>query len=137
MSRGDPHWSEPKWIRVSVRHKGNHLGSVTTVSYPNRDLTAFPEGSPYFEIVVANLAERHVALLQRFKQHWLIHCGVAYVTTRVAGELTDNQVASLAIHALSHQTDPPILLASALEAHIEAMLLPPSPNSQSEANGLD
>ena len=124
MSRGDPHWSEPKWIRVSVRHKGNHLGSVTTVSYPNRDLTAFPEGSPYLEIVVANLAERHVALLQRFKQHWLIHCGAAYVTTRVAGELTDNQVAFLAIYALSHQTDPHLLLAAALEAHIEAMLLP-------------
>ena len=70
MSRGDPHWSEPKWVRVSMRRDGNHLGSVTTVSYPNRDLTAFPEGSPYFEIVVADLGERHVALLQRFKEHW-------------------------------------------------------------------
>ena len=67
MSRSDPHWSEPKWVRASVRRDGNHLGSVTTVSYPNRDLTAFPEGIPYFEIVIADLGERHVALLQRFK----------------------------------------------------------------------
>src|SRR5262245_37935687 len=136
MSRGDPHWSEPKWVRASVRHDSNHLGSVTTVSYPNRDLTAFPEGSPYFEIVVADLAERHVALLQRFKQHWLIHCGDIYVTTRFGGELTSNQIATLAVFALLHRTDLPAVLSAALESYIEEMLAPP-PNGRSEVGGVN
>jgi hypothetical protein len=126
MSRGDPHWSEPKWVRASVRHDGNHLGSVTTVGYPNRDLTAFPEGSPYFEIVVADLTERHVALLQRFKQHWLIHCGDTYATTRVGGELNDNQIAALAVFGLVRQNEPPAALSAALEAQVESMLTPPT-----------
>ncbi len=27
---------------------------------------------PYFEFVVSDLNEKHVALFQRFKQHWLL-----------------------------------------------------------------
>jgi hypothetical protein len=124
MSRGDPHWSEPKWVRSSVRHEGNHLGSVTTVSYPNRDLTAFPEGSPYFEIVIADLAEYHVALLQRFKEHWLIHCGNSYITSVARGVLTADQIDDLAVFALQRQSDSPSVLAAAIEAQVEELLVP-------------
>jgi hypothetical protein len=124
MSGGDPHWSEPKWVRASVRHAGNHIGSITTVSYPNRDLTAFPEGSPYFEVVIADLSERHVALLQRFRQHWLIHCGDTYETTRVSGELSPEEIFELAAFALLHRIDPPPVLASALGLQVEGLLAP-------------
>lgn len=124
MSWCDPHWSEPKWVRASVRQAGNHIGSVTTVSYPNRDLTAFPEGSPYFEVVIPDLSERHVALLQHFRQHWLIHCGDTYETTSVSGELSPEEIVELAAFALLHRTDPPPILASALGVQIEGMLAP-------------
>src|SRR5262249_34637889 len=85
MSRGDPHWSEPKRVRASVRDNDDHIGYVTTVSSPNRDLTAFPEGSPYFEVVVSDLRDHHIALLQRFKQYWLTHCGSIYRTADATG----------------------------------------------------
>jgi hypothetical protein len=124
MSRGDPHWSEPKRTRVSVRHKADHVGYLTTVSYPNRDLTAFPEGSPLYEAVVSNLSEQHVALFQRFKQHWLIHCGSVYRTTEVGGELSDGQMLELAAFALLHQDKPAPVLATALKAEVEEMLTP-------------
>ncbi|MCI0701474.1 MAG: hypothetical protein L0241_10370 [Planctomycetia bacterium] len=112
MSRGDPHWSEPIRTRSSVRQNANHLGYLTTVSYPHRDLTAFPEGSPYSEVVVSDLNEKHVALFQRFKQHWLIHCGNYYRTTESAGELRNEQVLELAVFALSHQDKPALALVA-------------------------
>ena len=122
MSRGDPHWSEPKRTRRSVRDETTHFGYVTTVGYPNRDLTAFPEGSPYSEVVVSDLRDRHLALLQRFKQHWLIHCGDTYETADACGELTDEQIAGLALFALAHATDTAEVLAAALKAEVERML---------------
>jgi hypothetical protein len=124
MSRGDPHWSEPIRTRNSVRQNANHLGYLTTVSYPHRDLTAFPEGSPYFEVVVSDLNEKHVALFQRFKQHWLIHCGSYFRTTEASGELQDEQILELAIFALHHQNKPAVALVAALKAEIEEMLAP-------------
>jgi hypothetical protein len=89
-------WNEQKRVRRSVQHRARHLGYVTTVAYPNRDLTALTEGSPYSEVVVADPHEGHVALLQRYKAHWLIQCGDHYDITARGGELTDGQILRLA-----------------------------------------
>ena len=113
---------DPKRARTAVRHNGNHIGYLTTVGYPDRDLTMFPEGSPYSEVVVSDLKDRHVALLQRFKAHWLVHCGSTYDTTDAAGELTPAQVAALAVFALEHRGHAEPVLVEALKAHVEAML---------------
>jgi hypothetical protein len=117
MARGDP-----KRTRTAVRHKSDHLGYLTTVGYPDRDITMFPEGSPYSEAVVSDLKDRHVALLQRFKAHWLVHCGPAYDTTAAAGDLTAAQLVALAVFALLHKDDPPPTLVAALKARVEQML---------------
>ncbi len=55
---------------------------------------------PYFEFAVSDLNEKHVALFQRFKQHWLIHCGSRHDTT-AAGKLTAKQIVQLATLAAS------------------------------------
>ena len=117
-------WGDPKRVRVAVRDKGEHLGYVTTTSYPDRDITAFTEGSPYSEVAVCDLAEKHVALLQRFKAHWLILCGTSYATTEVSGELNDAQVAELSVFALRHKEHAGAALAAALRARVERMLKP-------------
>ena len=84
-------WSEPKRIRRSINVQDRHLGYVTLIAYPNRDVTAFAEGSPYREMMIADPREGHVALLQRFKEHWLIQCGNNYGTTNYGGILTEAQ----------------------------------------------
>jgi hypothetical protein len=117
-------WGDPKRVRVAVRHGGMHLGYVTTTTYPDRDITAFTEGSPYSEVAVSDLAEEHVALLQRFKHHWLIHCGTSYATTEIGGALTDAQIAELAAYALRNKDHAGAALAAALRALAERMLLP-------------
>jgi hypothetical protein len=122
MPGGDPHWGEPKRVRTSVLHAGRHVGYVTTVGYPDRDLTAFPEGTPYSEVVVADLSDRHVALLQRFRQHWLVHCGDQYTTTSAAGELKAEQIAKLAVFALVHAGEGGAVLAAVLKGEVERML---------------
>ena len=94
MSRGDP-----TRTRTAVRHNGHHLGYLTIVGYPDRDISTYTEGSPYFEAVVSDLKERHVALLLRFKAHWLVHCGETYDTTAAGGELTAAQLTVLATFA--------------------------------------
>jgi hypothetical protein len=99
----DMSWSDPIRVRRSVQHGPTHLGYVTVVSYPNRDLTLLPQGSPYSEIVIADPAEEHVALLQRFKAHWLIRCGEHYGAANVVGDLTDAQSLALAVGVLSIQ----------------------------------
>jgi hypothetical protein len=122
MSQGDEHWSEPKRVRVSVRSKDRHVGYLTTIGYPNRDLTAFPEGSPYSEFVISDLAEHHVALLQRFKQHWLVQCGEEYATTGVGGELTPEDITKLAVFSLEHATTAADMLVAVLKIGVERML---------------
>ena len=122
MSSGDPRWSEPKRVCGSVRRNGRHVGNFTTVGYPNRDLTAFPEGTPYSEVVVSDLAGGHVALLQRFKQHWLVHCGGEYATTAAGGELSAEQVAKLAGFALEHAGQAADVRVALLQAEVERML---------------
>ena len=117
MARGDP-----KRTRTAVRDSSGHIGYLTTVGYPDRDIAAFPEGSPYSEAVVSDLGEQHVALLQQFKAHWLIHCGNSYATTDAGGALTDRQLAALAAFALHHANDTPAVLVAALAAHVEQML---------------
>jgi hypothetical protein len=113
---------DPKRVRTAVRDRGEHVGYVTIVSYPDRDLTFFPEGTPYAEVVVSDLADRHVALFQRFKEHWLVHCGTNYATTDAAGDLTDRAVWSLATFALRHRARPNPVLAGALKKQIERSL---------------
>jgi hypothetical protein len=93
-------WHEPKRIRRSVHWKDRHLGYVTLVAYPNRDITAFTEGSPYREVVISDEREGHIALLQRFKAHWLIQCGECYGTTEQAREMTEELAMKLAMFAL-------------------------------------
>jgi hypothetical protein len=93
-------WSEPTRVRRSVHFKKRHLGYVTAIDYPNRDLTAFTEGSPYREIVIADPQEQHVALLQCYKEHWLIQCGDCYGTTDRSGELSEEQALHLAAFTL-------------------------------------
>jgi len=122
MSSGDPRWSDPKRTRVSVRHKDRHVGYLTTVGYPNRDLAAFPEGTPYTEFVVSDLTDRHVALFQRFKQHWLVHCGGEYATTAVGGELTTDQITKLAVFSLEHANTASDILVAVLKVGVEKML---------------
>ena len=117
MARG-----EPRRVRVAVRHKGEHLGYLTVTSYPDRDISAFTEGSPYFEAAVSDLADTHVALLQQFREHWLIHCGTTYATTDAAGDLTESQIERLAVFALKYRGEPPQILAASLKAHVERML---------------
>lgn len=117
MSLGDP-----KRVRTAVRDRGEHVGYVTVVTYPNRDLIAFSAGSPYSEVVVSDLKEKHVALLQEFREHWLVHCGSTYETTTARGRLTASQVASLAAVALRHRDQPPAALSGALAALVDKML---------------
>ncbi len=113
---------DPKRVRRSVLDAGVHVGYVTVVSYPDRDLLPFAAGSPYSEVVVSDLAERHVVLLQRFKEHWLVHCGTRYGTTDRSGELTDAQVVRFAAFALSHRGRPGAGLVEALKARVERLL---------------
>ena len=93
--------AEPKRVRVSVHDGNRHLGYVTVVNYPGRDLTAFAEGSPYHELVITGPDGRHVALLQRFKEHWLIQCGPHYDTADGAADVDDARAVRLARFALS------------------------------------
>ncbi len=100
MSRGDP-----KRVRTSVIDGDRHVGYATVVEYPDRDIAAFTEGSPYYELAVADLTEKHIALFQRFKQHWLIHCGDHYDTAEVSGRISPEQAAWLAVLALRLAAD--------------------------------
>lgn len=93
-------WHEPKRIRRSVHLNDRHLGYVTLVAYPNRDVTAFTEGSPYREAVISDEKEGHVALLQRFKAHWLVQCGEHYGTTERVCDMTEPLAMELATFAL-------------------------------------
>jgi hypothetical protein len=117
MGRGDP-----IRVRRAVRHRGHHIGYVTEVSYPDRDLTAFSEGSPYREVAIAGLGEQHVALLQRYKEHWLIQCGACYATTDRSGELSSDAIMRLARFALANAADPLPLLAGQIRVRIEESL---------------
>jgi hypothetical protein len=117
MGRGDP-----KRARRSVHRRHTHLGYVTTVSYPDRDLTAFSEGSPYREVVIADPGEQHVALLQRYKEHWLIQCGACYATTDRSGELSDAQAVQLALFALTQRDYQEQVLVGLLKARLDGML---------------
>jgi hypothetical protein len=113
-------WNEPKRIRRSVQANGRHLGYVTLVAYPNRELTAFTEGSPYHEVVISDQREGHVALLQRFKEHWLVQCGTSYRTTKNMIEMTERVALALAIFAL-RRNDVGEPLAEAMADAIEAL----------------
>lgn len=93
-------WHEPKRIRRSVHLNDRHLGYITLVAYPNRDVTAFTEGSPYREVVISDEGEEHVALLQRFKAHWLVQCGEHYGTTERVHDMTEPLAMELATFAL-------------------------------------
>ena len=117
MARG-----ESKRNRLSVFHRGQHIGYATIISYSDRDLTAFSEGSPYREVVIAELGERHVALLQRYKEHWLIQCGPHYRTSDRPGELSADKVQQLARFALLQAGDPEPVLAGLLKARVDGML---------------
>jgi hypothetical protein len=116
-------WGDPQWVRSSVYYRGAHVGYVTTTSYPDRDLTLFPEGSPYAEVAVSDLNEGHVALFQRFKEHWLIYCGASYATA-AAGELSAEHVQQLAVSALRYhyQNQPGRVRTAALKVQIERLL---------------
>lgn len=114
---------DPVRARESVcDDRGAPAGYLTTVGYPDRDISAFAEGTPHFEIVVADLHERHVALAQRFKAHWLIRCGRVYEATEVGGELTPERVRELAALALVLRVTPPAARAARLKEHIETAL---------------
>lgn len=118
MARGDP-----VRVRVAVHDRGAHIGYLTTVGYPDRDISAFSGGVPYFEIVVSDLREKHIALLQRFRQHWLVHCDTTYDTTDVAGELSAGDVIDLAVFALRYRNQEARVLVAALKARVERILL--------------
>ena len=114
-------WSNPKRVRRSINVGDRHLGYVTLVSYPNRDVTALSEGSPYREIVVSDPRERHVALLQRFKEHWLVQCGEQYDTTERGGILNETQALRLALFTLE-QTWTGELLVKAVASELDRIL---------------
>jgi hypothetical protein len=93
-----------------VQFKRRQIGYVTTIAYPNRDITALTAGSPFSEIVIADLRERHVSLLQRYKEHWLIQCGESYGTTDRGGELSKEKARFLAAFALLQSETGPALV---------------------------
>lgn len=113
---------DPKRVRTAVLERGSHIGYVSVVTYPDRDLLTFSAGSPYSEIVVSDLKDKHVALVQEFREHWLVHCGSAYETTTARGRLTASQVAALAAFALRHRDQSPAALSGALKAQVDRML---------------
>jgi hypothetical protein len=115
-------WDEPKRTRMAVRLRWEHIGYVTVIEYPGRDFELFPEGSPHFEVAVSDLSEKHVALFQRFKQHWLIHCGSRYDTTDGTGELTAKQITRLAMFTLQNANENGVLLLAALKREMDRML---------------
>lgn len=117
MARGDP-----IRVRVAVRDRGAHVGYLTTVGYPDREITAFSSGLPYFEIIVSDLGGGHVALLQQFRLHWLVHCGDGYETAEVTGGLNTHQIMALAVLALRHRDRPAPERGAALKAHVEGAL---------------
>jgi hypothetical protein len=108
--------------RTSVLDGGRHVGYATVVEYPDRDIAAFAEGTPYYELAVADLAEKHVALFQRFKQHWLIHCGGDYDTAEVSGTLSAGQAGRLAVLALRLAADSAEVRIATLTREVGAML---------------
>jgi len=116
-------WSDPKRVRRSVHRRTVHLGYLTVVSYPNRDIMFLPEGTPFSEVVIADPAEQHVALLQRFKAHWLIQCGTHYGTANAAGDLSESQIMEVALDVLSGP-ERGEKLVNALEAELERFLTP-------------
>ncbi|AMV22865.1 hypothetical protein VT84_00535 [Gemmata sp. SH-PL17] len=115
-------WGDPVRVRTAVHDRGTHVGYLTTVGYPDRDITAFSGGTPYFEIAVSDLQEKHITLLQRFRQHWLVHCGTSYDTADVAGELKARDTIKLAVFALRYRDQEPRVLVAALKSHIERIL---------------
>ena len=118
-------WSDPIRVRRSVhRPDGGHLGYVTTIDYPNRDITALAEGSPYREIVIADPRERHIALLQRYKAHWLVQCGRCYETADRGGDLDADQALKLADWVLEQHAGGRVT-AIEIAAMIEEMLETP------------
>lgn len=117
MGKGDPIRE-----RRAVYHRRAHLGYVTTIRYPDRDLTLFSEGSPYREIVIADYSERHVALLQQYKEHWLIQCGGCYTTTDRCGELSGSHAKQLAAFALAQGAQPDNHLVELLKERIDGLL---------------
>ena len=118
-------WSEPKRSRRSVHFQDRHLGYVTLIAYPNRDLTAFSEGSPYREIVIADAREGHVALLQRYKEHWLIQCGECYGTTDRSEPLSEDAAMVLAAFAL-RQFETGEFLVAAIKTFVERVMGSPT-----------
>lgn len=113
---------DPVRVRSAVFVRGAHAGYATAVEYPDRDISAFPAGLPLSELAVADLSEAHVALLERFKAHWLVRCGEAYCTAEVAGVPTAAQRAELAALALDLHDQPPATRANRLAAALETLL---------------
>lgn len=112
--------TDPVRVRRAVYRGRTHLGYVTTFHYPDRDLDLLPEGTPGGEVVIADQGEGHLALLQRFKRHWLVRCGSVYETTRRAGDLTTAKVERLARFALSEPGGKG--LAGAIAAELDRLL---------------
>ena len=117
MARGDP-----VRVRVAVHDGGTHVGYLTTVGYPDRDISAFSGGVPRFDFVVSDLHDEHVALLQRYRQHWLIYCGKQYDTTDVGGDLNTEHMLELTQLALRHRNDSVVVRLATLKAYIEGVL---------------
>jgi hypothetical protein len=112
----DSGWNSPKRIRRSVHAHGRHLGYVTLVAYPGRDITLDTEGSPYREVVISDEREGHVALLQRFKAHWLVQCGLEYGTTDRAVDMSEPLAIALATRALRSGERGDLLVAALTHA---------------------
>jgi hypothetical protein len=73
-------------------------------------------------VVVGDAAEGHVALLQRFKQHWLVRCGPSYGTTRRAGDLSEAQAERIARFVLARHGTPGDALVEHLVEQLDRML---------------
>jgi len=108
-------WNEPKRVRRSIHERGRHLGYVTLVAYPGRDITIHTEGSPYREVVISDDREGHVALLQRFKAHWLVQCGRDYGTSSQVVEMTELLAIRVATFALQLRVPGPELVEHLIE----------------------
>lgn len=115
-------WSEPNRARRSVHLKDRHLGYVTAIAYPHRNLTALTEGSPYSELVISDVHEEHVALLQRYREHWLIQCGACYGIAERGGELSDAQAMRIAQTVLLLKDRTQRTLVDGLRKLIEGLL---------------
>ncbi|AWM40805.1 hypothetical protein GobsT_06470 [Gemmata obscuriglobus] len=112
--------SAPIRVRVAVYDDGGtHVGYLSTVGHPDH---GDAPGVPRFDMAVSDLGGQHVALVEQYRQHWLVYCGRRYDTADAGGDLSADHLLALARLALRTRNDPVSVRIAALKAYIERVL---------------